>query len=979
MTTALSDRYRIERELGQGGMATVYLAQDLRHDRQVAIKVLRPELAAVIGAERFLAEIKTTANLQHPNIVPLFDSGVVPGERDGAPGSPFYVMPFVEGETLRELLDREKQLPLPRGVEIARQVAAALSYAHARGVVHRDIKPDNIMLSSGQAVVTDFGIARALGAAGGEQLTATGTAIGTPAYMSPEQSAGESDVDGRSDLYSLAAVLFEALAGEPPHTGPNAGSIIAKRLSTPAPSVQVLRSTVPDRLNLVLRKAMERSPTDRFATVAEFSAALDAEAPAPASRRFAVPLVTLGVLALAAIGWWALRPDRMEGNLDDNVIAVLPFRVGGDPAIAYLRESMLDLLNARLTGETGPRTVEPRTVLSAWRRATSDESTDLSEADSRQLAAGLGAGRLLLGSAVATPTELTLNASLLRVRDGAVMANGVVIGAPDSIAVLVNRLTARLLSLDAGESRERLDGLAAVPLPALQDYLAGRKAYRRGDYLGAMDLYASAFARDSGFAQAAFGLAVTNPHIGTVVRTDGFAVIPALWRLRDRLAPRDVELLRGMQFIGPNYPQGSTTAESIDQAEVAAAGAPDSPEHWFQLGVLLHSSGAAAGISDWAARSAEALDRAIALDSSFTPAIDSRLFVATWTGDFPVVRRLRAVLEGPVQAGFADGAMLWVAATALGDTAAARRWLTDPGKSPLTYSFRLVKVALHSVTAGMPLADARWANATLRRTGATATERNAAQLGEFAVALAEGHMTPLATFMSGTEWGDGWREASLVRQVVVEPQYASQLPALFAEPRMDSWLPVRDCFVEIARIQDGDTSGTRAAIRRLRAFAASDPAPLPREQWAQLEFRVCPLLLEAMLEPATTLPASGESALDRLEDLMERGPQWRVLGPPTSPAAIANFIIARKREAQGDLRGALAAIRRRESNYYPEYLWTIVPFLRQEGRLAALVGDTTGALWAYDRFLALRTDPDPVFRPQWDSVVAERAALRPPR
>ena len=192
LTAALSDRYRIERELGVGGMATVYLAHDLKHDRDVAIKVLRPELAAVIGAERFLAEIRTTANLQHPHILPLFDSGV-------ADGFLFYVMPFIDGETLRDKLQRERQLDVTESLAITRQAASALAYAHDRGIVHRDIKPENILLSSGHAIVADFGIARAIGAAGGEQLTATGTAIGTPAYMSPEQSAGMSDVDGRSD------------------------------------------------------------------------------------------------------------------------------------------------------------------------------------------------------------------------------------------------------------------------------------------------------------------------------------------------------------------------------------------------------------------------------------------------------------------------------------------------------------------------------------------------------------------------------------------------------------------------------------------------------------------------------------------------------------------------------------------------------------------------------------------------------------
>jgi serine/threonine-protein kinase len=234
LAAALADRYRVERELGQGGMATVYLAHDLRHERQVAVKVLRPELAAVIGAERFVQEIRTTAALQHPNILPLFDSGE-------AAGFLYYVMPFLPGPSLRDRLAREGQLGVAEAIAITRQVAGALASAHAHGIVHRDVKPDNIMFSAGQAVVADFGIARALDAAAGQQLTLTGMAIGTPAYMSPEQSVGEPGVDARSDLYSLATVLYEMLAGEPPVTGASAQSMIAKVMTEAPTHVRVVR------------------------------------------------------------------------------------------------------------------------------------------------------------------------------------------------------------------------------------------------------------------------------------------------------------------------------------------------------------------------------------------------------------------------------------------------------------------------------------------------------------------------------------------------------------------------------------------------------------------------------------------------------------------------------------------------------------------------------------------------------------------
>jgi serine/threonine protein kinase len=228
LSTAIADRYRIERELGAGGMATVYLAHDVKHERKVALKVLRPELAAVIGAERFLAEIKVTANLQHPHILPLHDSGE-------ADTFLYYVMPYVEGETLRDKIDREKQLGVEEAVEITRSVAAALDYAHRQNVIHRDIKPENILLHDGQALVADFGIALALSHAGGARLTETGLSIGTPHYMSPEQAMGDRELDARSDVYSLGAMLYEMLAGDPPYTGSTAQAIVAKVITEKAP------------------------------------------------------------------------------------------------------------------------------------------------------------------------------------------------------------------------------------------------------------------------------------------------------------------------------------------------------------------------------------------------------------------------------------------------------------------------------------------------------------------------------------------------------------------------------------------------------------------------------------------------------------------------------------------------------------------------------------------------------------------------
>jgi len=291
----LADHYRLKRELGTGGMATVYLAEDVKHQREVAIKVLRPELAAMLGAERFLNEIRVTAHLQHPNILPLYDSGE-------AAGLLYYVMPYVGGESLRAWLERETQLPFDDALRITREVADALAYAHSRGVVHRDIKPENILLEAGHAVVVDFGIARAISAAGGDRLTETGMAVGTPAYMSPEQASGESRVDGRTDIYALACVLYEMLAGEPPFTGPTAQALMAKRFTAAVPPLSATRETVPGSVERAIIRALAKAPADRFATVTQFADALriEPEAARAAPRRLGRAASVLGVLALAA-------------------------------------------------------------------------------------------------------------------------------------------------------------------------------------------------------------------------------------------------------------------------------------------------------------------------------------------------------------------------------------------------------------------------------------------------------------------------------------------------------------------------------------------------------------------------------------------------------------------------------------------------------------------------------------------------------
>jgi serine/threonine-protein kinase len=316
LDTALAGRYTVDRVLGRGGMATVYLARDVKHDRRVALKVLDPELGAVLGPERFLAEIRTTANLQHPHLLPLFDSGAVDGLL-------FYVMPFVEGETLRHRLEREKQLPIDEAVRIAVAVASALDYAHAQGVIHRDLKPENILMQAGQPVVADFGIALAVSKAGGARITQTGISLGTPQYMSPEQATGDRLLDARTDIYSLGAITYEMLTGELPHSGTTAQAIIARLMTEEVRPLTVLRRSVPPHVDAAVRRALEKLPADRFTAAAEFALALQGKlgmAPpvvvtassgvAPAAPRWHVQSAVAWSVAVLAVAFAATREWR---------------------------------------------------------------------------------------------------------------------------------------------------------------------------------------------------------------------------------------------------------------------------------------------------------------------------------------------------------------------------------------------------------------------------------------------------------------------------------------------------------------------------------------------------------------------------------------------------------------------------------------------------------------------------------------------
>ena len=449
---SLAGRFTIERELGRGGMATVYLARDLKHDRLVALKVLRPELAASLGADRFLREIQVTAHLTHPNILPLLDSG-------RADEFLYYVTPYVEGESLRSRLERERQLPVDEAVRLAAAVAGALDYAHRHQIIHRDIKPENILLEDGQAVVADFGIARALHAAESAKLTETGVAVGTVAYMSPEQATGE-EFDGRSDIYSLGCVLYEMLAGEPPFTGPTAQVVTARRLAGSVPSLHAVRDSVPRQIEQAIGKALAKLPADRFATAAEFADALTPGGPAPRPTAFRLSWRRAGGVAaafLAIFGAVLVSRSKTHGAREpaSNGVAVLYFdNLSRDTADAYLADGLTEELISRL-GQVARLTVKSRNAVRRFRGRLADDPSAVGRA--------LGVVHLVSGSVRHAGARLRVTVELVNAATGDRMwgqqydrAEADLLGIQEDIAVTIaTAIGGRLLPAERSSLTQR--------------------------------------------------------------------------------------------------------------------------------------------------------------------------------------------------------------------------------------------------------------------------------------------------------------------------------------------------------------------------------------------------------------------------------------------------------------------------------------------------------------------------------------------
>jgi serine/threonine-protein kinase len=540
LQAALGERYRLERELGRGGMATVYLAQDLRHDRPVALKVLHPELATSLGPERFQREVRLAARLQHPHILSIHDSGEVPGDAS-TPPLLWFAMPFIEGESLRDRLTRERQLPLDDALRIGREASDALEYAHRHGIIHRDIKPENILLTGSHALVADFGIARAVadGQADG-RLTETGTTLGTPAYMSPEQAAGERAIDQRSDIYSLGCVVYETIAGEPPFTGPTAQAIMARRFTeTPRPLRQ-LRETVPPAIEAAVAKALAKSPADRFGSAAEFARAL-ADAPtrtgemtaptavSPTTTPVSTPVATVApaaarararhrfpvttamalgfLLGLGVLFGWL----RSHGHADDTPagvkrLAVLPFENLGSPEDEYFADGVTDEVRGKLASLAGLQ-VTARSSSGQYKKSTKSP---------QEIGRELGVDYLLTGTVrwekAASGNRVRVSPELIKVGTAATTWQQPFDASITDVFQVQADIAGRVSeALDVALGAPQKRTLAEKPtenLPAYEAFLKGEEASQGlaandlRDLDHAIDYYSQAVALDSTFVQA---------------------------------------------------------------------------------------------------------------------------------------------------------------------------------------------------------------------------------------------------------------------------------------------------------------------------------------------------------------------------------------------------------------------------------------------------------------------------------------------
>ncbi|HYW50704.1 MAG TPA: serine/threonine-protein kinase [Gemmatimonadaceae bacterium] len=636
----LAERYRVEHEIGRGGMATVYLATDLTRDVTVAIKTPHPELVVQLGGERFAREIRIARQLQHPFIVPVLDVGTV-----GA--VPFYVMPFVDGETLESRLRRDGPLPVDQAVNYACEIAEGLAYAHRLGFIHRDVKPSNVLLSNGHALLADFGIARAVESTGVSRLTESGFALGTADYMSPEQASGDSQLDGRSDVYSLACVLYEMLAGAPPFTGPTARSVMARHFVDPVPSLRTVRGTVPESLEAAIVTAMAKTPVDRFGGADAFrdalressripSAAMAARpraTSAPARGRWFMPAAAAAVIAVAATAVWQFRsPAAMA--LDRNRVMVYPFVLsGGLSATSNAGEDVATIIGNALDSAEPLRWVDGWALLDDRGR---ENIRTLSHEGARSIARGKHCATFVTGRLVGTGDSVMVALTLHDVAGDSVLAEGKAVGAAsDPWKQGLSAVSGILPQLIPGSRRDVSAEWKEREPGAVANFLIGEAAFRRVHLREALDGYRKAIALDSTFAIAALrgAQAASWNHRGS----EAGAMLRVA--LSQPLPPRYEQFALGLS----SYLAGRSDS-AVAHLRAAIAADSESVVSWMQLGEtyvhLLPMAGNTDSLADAAFTRARLLDSAAA--NVLLHPIDIRLRRGDAAGAAPLVERFRA-------------------------------------------------------------------------------------------------------------------------------------------------------------------------------------------------------------------------------------------------------------------------------------------------------------------------------------------------
>ena len=957
LRSALRGRYHIESEIGAGGMATVYLAQDLRHQRPVALKVLRPELAAALGTERFLREIRIAANLTHPNILPLHDSG----EADGLV---YYVMPYIEGESLRHRLSREGELPVNEAVRIIREVVDALACAHSHGIVHRDIKPDNVLLSGRHALVTDFGVAKAVSEAGGTTKgTTAGVAIGTPAYMAPEQASGDPHLDHRADIYAVGVLAYELLAGRPPFQGNTPQAVLASHMiETPEP-VTRYRPTVSPALASLVMGCLEKKPADRWQTAEDLLRLLDEQitpgsgvtaptlAPTQPARRWLMPgLALVAVVALAV--WWTLsRRTSSDATLDPGLVAVFPFRTSGDSALAYLHEGMVDLLYHRLPGDPGPRAVAPQSVIRGWEEAGGKGGGAVAEVSALSVARRLGAGRAILGSALGVGDKVEFTATMLNVSNGAVLAQATVDGTRGEVLALVDRLTAELLARQGGVGAAGLASVASSSLEAVRYYLAGQASYRAGRYAEASAAFDQAIQRDSTFALAALLKLMSNGWFASRLTVEEDIVLGNY----DRLSPRD-KILADSWLMERRIVKSVT--EGLRFRSRATELLPDRPEAWLMLAEYYFHQGVMVQGLEALDLSRSAFHRAQQLDPDFAPAREHDLEIALRRQDTAEVER-RLVTD--TLSSYARTAVRWVVELNRDSTAGGRLEPVIPNLTAAEVALlsnllqtevmrpddaiRVTRVAAQAATSASARASyLRQMAGALDNAGRPVEAAEARRRADAADGLYSERIFE-AIYGDGDS-ADGARGVGVLKQRVargeLSPVETVQYICAFAHWDLVMGTPPDASLTVLHRMADDPTSSPQvvggatwcsAAVETTRAVKRRSP-DAPR--------------LVALLD-----------SMSRAHPITE------------APIMLSsNLLLVRALEAVGDYRGALEASKRTHAMplYWASRIWA-------EAHARQMAGDRAGAIRGYQQYLRLRANPEPSRRPQAEAVRAELTRL----